>query len=212
VRTQLTTTSYALLGLLNLEPFSAYDLAKYMQRSALSRLWPRTEASIYREPKTLVANGLARARTERTGKRTRTVYQITPAGRRAFKAWLRQPTTNGLVFECEAAVKVFFGDSSDLETLRAHLERLRAEGDVSAGRAEEMAREWMQGNLRFPSRLPYTVLAGDLIARVEHAVREWADEWIDNLSTWESTELHEVNATQARTLLVAAIEASGSAV
>ena len=43
--------------------------------------FPRVESQIYAEPKRLVAAGLAEATAEMTGKRARTVYAITEAGR-----------------------------------------------------------------------------------------------------------------------------------
>ena len=50
----LTTTSYAVLGLLALRPWTTYELAKQVQRS-LDWFWPRAERKLYDEPKRLVA-------------------------------------------------------------------------------------------------------------------------------------------------------------
>ena len=46
----LTTTSYAILGLLSLRPWTTYELAQQMQR-ALGQFWPRAESKLYEEPK-----------------------------------------------------------------------------------------------------------------------------------------------------------------
>ena len=81
----LTTTSYAILGLLALRSWTTYELAQQMDR-ALSRFWPRARSKLYEEPKKLVAHGLARATTEAVGRRPRTVYSITAKGRRALAA------------------------------------------------------------------------------------------------------------------------------
>lgn len=62
---QLTRASYAILGLLAL---------------------PRTEGRLVLEPKRLVEAGFATAHGERTGRRARTVYSITSAGRTAVGA------------------------------------------------------------------------------------------------------------------------------
>src|SRR5215813_6000700 len=102
----LTTTSYALLGLLRLRPWTTYELAKQVQRG-LGWFWPRAERKLYDEPKNLVAHGLARATEEHTGNRPRTVYAITPAGRKALRLWLGEPSAPP-AFEFEAMVKVFF--------------------------------------------------------------------------------------------------------
>ena len=83
----LTPTSYAILGLLAIKPWTTYELAKQMDRT-LSRFWPRARSKLYEEPKKLVAHGLAEADAGANGRRPRTVYSITPAGRRALAGWL----------------------------------------------------------------------------------------------------------------------------
>src|SRR3954470_18250166 len=100
----LTTTSYAILGLLAIQPWSTYELTRQMDRS-LSRFWPRAQSKLYEEPRKLVAHGYAVATTERVGRRSRTVYAITPEGRAALTAWLRTPG-GGPVLEFEQLLKV----------------------------------------------------------------------------------------------------------
>ena len=68
----LTTTSYAVLGLLAIQPWSTYELAKQMERT-LYRVWPRARSRLYDEPKKLVAHGLAEARKESVGRRPASV-------------------------------------------------------------------------------------------------------------------------------------------
>ena len=76
----LTTTSYAILGMLAIRPWSTYALTQQMQRS-LHHLWPRAESNLYAEAKRLVEAGMATADVEKTGRRARPVYTISPAGR-----------------------------------------------------------------------------------------------------------------------------------
>src|SRR5437763_519755 len=85
----LTTTSYAVLGLLAIKPWSSYELTQQMDRS-LGRIWPRATSKLYEEPKKLVEHGFARASTERNGRRSRTVYAITAKGRRTLAKWLQE--------------------------------------------------------------------------------------------------------------------------
>ena len=80
--TDVPTTSYAVLGMLAIRPWSAYELNKQLRRS-LAYCWPKTQSVLYDEPKRLAALGWARPRREPAGRRTRTVYEITPAGRQA---------------------------------------------------------------------------------------------------------------------------------
>src|SRR4051794_40097055 len=105
---QLSTTSYAMLGMLAIRSWSAYELAKHLDRS-LRPLWPRARSNLFNEPKKLVVHGLAIASDEATGRRPRTLYTITPAGRRALREWLATPG-EGPILEFEQLLKVFFAD------------------------------------------------------------------------------------------------------
>ena len=87
---ELTSTSYAVLGLLAARPRTAYQLATLVARG-LRFVWPRAEGRIYDEPRLLADHGLALARREHTGRRPRTVYSITPEGRRALRRWITEP-------------------------------------------------------------------------------------------------------------------------
>ena len=87
----LTTTSYAVLAVLAMHEHSTYELAT-QTRMSLRYMWPRAESNVYAEPKRLVAAGLARSRKAATGRRARTLYSITDAGRAALREWLASPS------------------------------------------------------------------------------------------------------------------------
>jgi PadR family transcriptional regulator AphA len=148
---QLTTTSYAILGLLGIGEWTTYELAQQMQRS-LRNFWPRAERRIYDEPKLLVAHGLATARTEHTGRRPRTVYAITPEGRAALRAWLAQPGA-GPTLEFEALLKVFLADQGDKQALLANLRAVRAWAEEEHRRGAQLVRDYLQTGGPFPDRL-----------------------------------------------------------
>lgn len=71
-----------------------------------------------------MAHGLARAREERVGRRPRTVYSITPKGRRALARWLREPGA-GPVLEFQALLKVIFAENGRREDALASLQAVR---------------------------------------------------------------------------------------
>src|SRR5215469_7320978 len=106
--TDVPTTSYAVLGMLALRPWSAYELNKQLRRD-LAYCWPKTQSVLYDEPKRLAVLGWARSRREHTGRRTRTVYEITPAGREALREWLAtEPAAPR--FEIETMLRLLFAD------------------------------------------------------------------------------------------------------
>src|SRR5215467_6506332 len=105
----LTTTSYAVLGLLAVKPWSSYELTQQMDRS-LGRVWPRAVSKLYEEPKKLASHGLADSVPEQNGQRTRALYTITEKGREALAEWLQHPG-DGPTLEFEQLLKVFFADN-----------------------------------------------------------------------------------------------------
>jgi PadR family transcriptional regulator AphA len=169
----LTSTSYAILGLLALRPWTTYELAKQMER-AMGEFWPRAESKLYEEPKKLVAHGLATATKERVGARPRTVYSITAKGRKAMAAWIPTPAA-GPVLEFEALLKVFFAEHGTKADLLAAIATTRAWVDERYRRAEGVPDGYLAGEGPFPERLPWLILTGQLL-----------QEWIDAVDRWSA--------------------------
>ena len=180
--TELTTTSYAILGLLSLRSWSTYELAEQMRR-ALGLFWPRAESGIYREPKKLETLGLARSTTEYIGMRPRSRYTITAKGRRALADWVPTPGT-GPVVEFEQLVKVFFAEQGTKADLLATLEGVRSWVEDRAVAAPGIPQEYLEGRGRYPERLPWLVLVGKCLDDIEQAVDRWASWAIDIVSEW----------------------------
>ncbi|HEX2192531.1 MAG TPA: helix-turn-helix transcriptional regulator [Acidimicrobiales bacterium] len=173
---ELTTTSYAILGLLATRSWTTYELARQVGR-AMGEFWPRAESKLYEEPKKLVARGLAKASSERVGRRPRTVYSITPAGRRALRTWLPEAGA-GPVLEFEALVKVFFAEHGSRDDLLATLERVREWAEVRAAAGVALCREYLEGEGPFPERLPWLILTGKFLDEFDAAVLRWV-EWAE---------------------------------
>ncbi|MFE7631752.1 PadR family transcriptional regulator [Kocuria sp. NPDC057446] len=87
---KLTTTSYAIRGLLAIRAWSTCELAQQVH-VRMRRFWPRAESKLYEEPRKLAARGLAASEAGRVGKWQRTTYSVTPAGRDALARWLAEP-------------------------------------------------------------------------------------------------------------------------
>jgi PadR family transcriptional regulator, regulatory protein AphA len=184
---QLTTTSYAVLSLLALRPWTTYELAKQMKRS-LGWIWPRAESRLYEEPKKLVAAGLATSRSEPTGRRRSTVYSITPEGRRALAGWLAEPGA-GPVLECEALVKIAYADLGTRDGLLANLATLIDDETAKLRFGEMIARQYLDGLGPFQERLPISGLMWRFLWDYHLAVLRWArwaraevQAWPDDLS------------------------------
>ncbi|WP_340374874.1 PadR family transcriptional regulator [Streptomyces sp. SS7] len=169
----LTTTSYALLGLLGVRPWTTYELTRQMDRS-LGRIWPRAQSKLYEEPKKLVRHGLARAEKETVGRRPRTVYSITPDGRRALAEWLGHPGA-GPVLESEQLLQVFFADSGSTSDTLATLRAARAWAVERNADNLATARDYAAGRAAFPERAAQTMVVGRFLTEYYRLVANWAD-------------------------------------
>ena len=178
----LTSTSYAILGLLAVKPWTTYQLAQQMDR-ALGRFWPRAESKLYEEPKKLVAHGLARASSEMVGKRSRTVYTITAKGRRALAKWVPTPG-EGPILEFEQLIKVFFAEHATKTDLLATLARVRERNDERLGANAAVPQAYLAGEGPFPERLPWLLLVGQFLVDFHLMVDRWADWATEIVETW----------------------------
>lgn len=188
--TKLTTTSYAVLGLLGIRSWTTYELTQQMQRS-LARFWPRAVSKIYEEPRKLTAHGLAVGSQEQVGQRARSRYEITAAGRRELARWLADPPHDP-VLELEFLVKVFLAEHGTKQDLLATLNAVRAWGQQQAVQDADIASSYLSGSGPFPDRAPQLVLVGAYLADFAQMTERWAqwatelvDEWPEDASQRE---------------------------
>lgn len=170
---ELTPTSYAMLGLLALRSWTTYELAKQMQRS-VRWFWPRAERKLYDEPKRLAGLGLAAVETTHTGRRRSTVYEITPAGRRALRNWLRARPGAAIQVEMEPMIRVFFADGASRTDLHATLQAVTEQTDEALAELGVMAAGSAAGHDDFPERRATNALAMELFVRLHETVRDWS--------------------------------------
>lgn len=180
---RLTTTSYAILGLLALREWTTYELAQQMGRG-FRRFWPRAESNIYVEPKKLAKLGLAKARHEHVGRRRRTVYSITPKGLKALKRWTNEPGGTPPVLEAETLVKIFFNEHATKEALLGHIDALRAWVTEFNVENIERARDYVRDRGPFPDRLAQIILMGRFLVGIADAVTAWVDEASRIVESW----------------------------
>jgi len=179
---RLTTTSYAILGLLAIQPWSTYEITKLMRRALLA-VWPRAESNLYREPQRLVDAGLATARRVDVGRRRRTEYAITRRGRTALKGWLATPASP-TVLESEAALKVLFANNTALEVLQQRLAEFAAEAEASDEPWRAIALEYVEGRGAFPERTHVNVLYWVLLDQWAKLRADWAHWASAIVATW----------------------------
>jgi PadR family transcriptional regulator, regulatory protein AphA len=179
---ELNTTSYSMLGMLAIRPWSTYELAKHMNRS-LRPLWPRARSHLFNEPKKLVAHGLAVAVDETVGRRPRTVYSITPKGRRALRRWLGEPG-EGPVLEFEQLLKLFFADHGSKTDALDAVARIKSWARDRNAENIAVARSYVDGTGPFPERVGVLTIVGRFHADFADMVDTWADWAATTVDGW----------------------------
>jgi len=141
---RLTTTSYAVLSLL--ETFgeaTPYELKQALEHT-IENFWPVPHTTFYEEPARLAKAGYLSGHQEQGGRR-RKRYALTDAGRAALRMWADSPGAPPSQYRDEGMLKVFagadpqavFAGRSDwhrakLAELQGYMGVLRAEPDGSA--------------------------------------------------------------------------------
>lgn len=179
---RLTTTSYALLALLAVRSWTTYELAQQMERS-MRWYWPRAASVVYEEPKRLVERGLATARQEYTGRRPRTVYAITEAGRAALRRWFDEPAA-GPVMEFEGLLKVAFSSLGERSQLLATLRAIVEDAERRHQMALAQAADYRDTGGPYPDRLPVIALSAKLLLEQTELVLRWARWAEQEVQSW----------------------------
>jgi DNA-binding PadR family transcriptional regulator len=183
---EMTTTSYAVLGLLCLRPWSAYELTQQMERS-LRFMWPRAESGIYREPQKLISLGYATVNKAAAGpRRTKAVYSATPQGRRALRKWLTTPSAPPQ-FESEAMVKFFFSDQGSVNDANRALDDIISHAGVLMQAFRTNTATYADGTGPFPERLHIGAVRGRFIHDLARTLIDWATWAKEHVDEWPDT-------------------------
>jgi DNA-binding PadR family transcriptional regulator len=112
---------FALLGSLNYQPMSGYDLKQFTDRST-SNFWHAELSQIYITLKSLEKDGLISSTAiAGEGRPDRRVYTITETGRQALQDWLKQPFTEIDQYKDTLLLKLFFSASLEKEAILSQL-------------------------------------------------------------------------------------------
>jgi PadR family transcriptional regulator, regulatory protein AphA len=123
---RISSSTYALLGLLTIAPMSGYGLGQTV-RASVGHIWSESYGQIYPNLKKLAAAGLVTSKTEKQkGKPDRHIYSITKRGRDQLIEWLGVPPQPE-VPRNELLLKLFFGSQIPAPILIAYIERMIVE-------------------------------------------------------------------------------------
>lgn len=170
----LTTSEYAVLGLLTFGEKSGYDLWCFAERS-VGFIWAPAKSQIYKVLPRLERSGLVRSRlVGETRRFDKQLHRLTPAGRAALRRWLT--TLDADADPDVQLLKIFFGRHAPPSALAAHVAAYREHSVRTLALYDALDRRLPRDDR---NDLPLAVLALGL-RRTREAV-EWADELLARL-------------------------------
>jgi DNA-binding PadR family transcriptional regulator len=183
----MTISSYAVLALLDLKPWSGYELTHQARRS-LRYAWPKSERLLYAEPKKLVELGYATVHQEQAGGRTRNVYTITDAGRDALSEW-SNTRTEPPQHESEALLRVLFADSGSLDDMRRVLDELEEDTRELHESVVALMASYLDDDEGhpFPHRVHLSVIFAVAQLEMFRAIERWVDFARQEMEAWPDT-------------------------
>ena len=116
---------YALLGFLQYDSKTGYDLKQTMDKST-NHFWHAKQSQIYKTLKQLEEDGMVISHPEPQESRPdRRVYTITETGQYAMQDWLKEPVTKLETNKQLLLLKLFFSGKMEKETVLTQLRLLR---------------------------------------------------------------------------------------
>ena len=170
---ELSATGRVILGVLEVEPRSGYDIKALADKSTRF-FWAASYGQIYPELKRLAERGLVEGSDEPHGGRKRTVYRITAKGRKALAAWLHDGQMTHELRD-EGLLKLFFAATEGVDTAAAIIREKRDAHAAALAELREIE-PYAKASGRFG---PAEVLAYGL-AYNEFAVR-WCEQTLNEI-------------------------------
>jgi len=168
---RLTTTSYAVLGLLSICPMSGYDLHQALARS-IAHFWPISKSQVYAELGRLERLGMVEgAEVPQERLPDKRVFGLTMAGAEALDGWLSDQPAAPLQMRIPFLLKALLGHRRPPGATSALLHEVRAAAVEEAHRFARFGELLAQAPGTHYARI--TVLFGRKIAE---AVAGWAEE------------------------------------
>jgi PadR family transcriptional regulator, regulatory protein AphA len=164
---QLSPTARVLLGMIAKGRRTGYEIKQLVDKST-RHFWAASYGLIYPELRRLEVDGLVRGRSEPSGARARTEYDLTDAGYAALVEWLS--SDGDLVYELrdEGMLKLFFSDLAP----EARIENIRAMRELHARKREQLC--------SLEAKAAEMSLGPRLTLEVGLGITGWLIEWCEN--------------------------------
>jgi DNA-binding PadR family transcriptional regulator len=189
-------TQYAVLGLLDLEPRTGYDIKRFVD-TTMSHFWNESYRWVYTTLEQLEADGLATSRAEDRGERERIVYRITKKGKRSLEGWLAEPATP-LKVRNEMLLKVLLGQAASAKVSAKHIAQHQERMLKKHEELSELEKALPKAKLG-KLKQEHVALTLDLSRRVTAAHLRWCEEALKQVkSTQRRTKTKSKRRTKAK--------------
>lgn len=182
----LPPTAFAVLGLLAIDSFTAYELKQQAQRS-LRFVWPKADTILYAQPRRLEELGLARSEIETHNGRRRNRYWITDDGRRALRAWLATPSGPPQL-EYEPILRLLLADQGTLADARQTVIDLYEWAIDRTKAGLQILESYGLDNEPFPERRHLKLLTAVFTTSLGEAALASCEFALAELDRWNSTQ------------------------
>lgn len=185
-------TIYVILGLLNHEDMTGYEIKKRID-SSLKFFWDASFGQIYPSLKILENDMMVKSKNEENQSGPeRIIYSITDKGKEALRQWLLKPAEKEHV-KYEVLVKLFFGSAVDVNNNINNIAVFKERNLDTLKLFEFYKLQLNQVLNEDKDHIFYylTVLFGE---KIQKAYIEWAEEAIDILKEHKG----EVNCEKAK--------------
>lgn len=175
-------TRYVLLGLLQEEQLTGYDMKKAIDMRMAS-FWAESYGQIYPTLNALLEEGLVSVHAEDKGNREKRVYAITKQGRSEFLWWLMQENEKETTRH-EFLLKLFLSTPAQSATLRRHVQayRLRCQQQLAL---YQMAQAQLEKIQALHSNHRQILMVLSLGIRMQQLYLGWCDEVDGQLQAME---------------------------
>ena len=121
---ELSATGKVVLGMLAFGKHTGYEIKQFVDKST-RHFWAASYGQIYPELRRFTVQGLVRSRSEPSGRRARTVFELTEDGERLLTSWLESTEAPLIELRHEGMLKLFFSDAGTAAKLD-HVRAIRA--------------------------------------------------------------------------------------
>lgn len=183
----LSTTSFAILGLIGEGGGSAYDLAKAMSVN-LAYIWPSARSHVFAEVKRLERLGLIASAEDRGHPRRRRLLRITEAGQAALSGWLAT-RPEAFALQVEGLLRVFLAGLGGRDDLVAALRATEAEAEAMLALAGRIIPAYLAGGGPYPQRVHLRAIMIDFLTRFAAMTQDWAQRHAATVEGWDDLSL-----------------------